>query len=1002
MLKIFINNGDGLGNVDYTKYVVPTTIQMDDSINVPTLLSFTLVNVDQAFKVPVRSAYVSWVSTTSPVSATGATLFTGYITNANEFKFLGLGPSAAAWLGTTPLPPTALQSGLLFHHYEIDVKCTSDEYLLNIKSVPFIAAYVNQTMGEILSNIAETLTPGFWNLTNIQDGDLVPYFEYDPTTKWSDVAKQFADQVQFRYKVINKTIYFVPYGDVPLGIFYDETAQTQKQIVPSALETGILAVPLVNDALVIGDVEAQQDHDDYFCGDGFTGSFPLKYKMFKGDTNLLLQDDWTEQAFNNSFWFVQDLGGQFVLAGALNDIGTGVEGPLGESYILGQNGVELGGHLVLQHGEFQWNDHSTGIVGGIYSDESNLVASTCIAGFDISCSTSVNVTSSGADGIIMQPIASGALVGTPVTSIHNHHYVLQTAFAVREPFRYYQTYRSLAGTSFGSYFISSLGDVTYTISDIDLAQAYNVATLNNPFVPAYTPVVTKFTNFDVPLPSFAAYVILNSGGVDPNYRPIVTGHYGALNLTLNYTMIYAPPQANLYVAGLTGAQVMNPVALTGGQLPLYDPADPLSDPDTQPIGPYVHYPMGFGIDPSLVATITLVGDYDQLEFYGPNDIPGVGARIRIQAWQSGQAIARVRDPVSVAREAIIVGDDGVRSLVSNDLKPAPRNSYDCDYAGQAIITDREMVQYQGSYNVESYFWDNTQDYPRSGRFFNVTSPARGISGAQFLVREVTTSVLELHDEILQFNVSYGQDLYLDKLLRRFIAQPENVANILTANDTALPPNPQQIPPPNTAFSTYLSNLPDAKAVLITGTQVCVDLGTVPVTGVEVRRTDTGWASNTQNLVTVATSQHFQLPRVNFDQSWYMRMVNGSQTSRFTRVLRINYPMVPQPPPSVTVSQGVSSGSLQVSMPIITVQLPTSFDRNIYGVQIDNAGTTLSSPQQITLVSDQPTDARTAVVTGYDVTFAYVSEQITLNGTSPVTTGTLFMIVESVKLQTCCQ
>jgi hypothetical protein len=1000
MLKILINNGDGLGPVDYTRYVIPSSIEMDDSINTPTLLSFSLSNIDSVFKPPVRSAYVQWVNTVSPLALTGQLVYTGFITNNSEFKYQGL-TQAAGYTGAA-LPGPYAQGGPYFQNYEIDVKVTSDEYLLNIKAVPFIAAYVNQTMGQILKNIATVLAPGYFDLTNIQDGDLVPYFAYDPTSKWSDVAKTFADTAQFRYHALGKKLYFTPYGDVPLGIIYDETSQRQAQFVPSGLETGILAVPLVNDALVIGDVEPQQFHDDYFCGDGFTGNFPLKYNMFQGSTNLLLQDDWTENQFNQSLWFVQDLSGQFVLAGALNDIGTGSEGPLGQAYILGQSGVELGGHVVLQHGEFQFNDHSTGIVGGIYNTEATLSGANCIAGFQISCSASVTVTASGADGIIMQPILSGAQVGAAVTSVHNHHYVLQTTISAKEAFRYQQVYRSLAGTPFGNYYISALGDVTYTITDIDLGQAYNIATLNNPFVPAYIPVVTKYTAFSVPLPEFCAYVILNSGGVDPNYSPPVVGGFGALNLDVNYSMIYKPPQANLYVKSLTGAQPTNSLALTGGQLPPYDPEDPLADEDTFPVGPYVHYAMGFGLDYDLTGTITQGGDYATLEFYSPLKIPGVGARVKLQGWQAGNAVARVQDPVSIAREAAIVGDNGLRSAIINDIKPAPRTSYDCDLAAQATIEDREMVQYQGTYQLESSFWDPTQDIPRSGRFLNVTAPGRGISGQQFLVREVTTTVLEMRSQLMLFNISYGQDLYLDKLLRRFIAQPEGTTGVLQANDTALAPNPQQLPAPETPFNTYLGNLPNAQAVLITGTQVVLDLGSTPVTGVEIRRSDTGWASNAQNLITVATTREITLPRSIWDQTWFLRQVNGAQTSRFTRVIRVNYPMVPLPPSSVAVSFGSAvtspTGTQGITNPQVTVALPTSFDRNIYGVQIEQPLANLFPPGVACANSTFTGDSRTVTFTGLDQFGNYVTDTITLDGTVTICGTVVFSVLLSADVE----
>ena len=965
MLKLLINNGDGKGDVDYTRYVIPESIDIEDSINTPTLISFTLSNSDTLFKVPVRSAYVKLVSTLSPLSVTGAYLATGYVTNEPQRKFLGMGPR---------IP------GQSFQMYEYDMKVTSDEYILNCKAVPFIAAYINRTMGQILTDLANTLMPGFFDTSNMAPGDMVPYYMYDPTSKWSDVAKEFADQAQYRYKVIGKKMYFQPYGDASLGISYNEVTMQQKQFNPAALDTGVLSVPLVNDALVIGEFEPQQMWDDYNIGDGFTGNFPLRYEMFHGETDLLLQDDWTEQSFNQSMWTVRDLFGQFVLAGALNAVASVAQsGTLGQTYIMGKNGIELGGHLVIQHGEVQFNDVSNGIIGGLYQNTSNLNQQNCIAGFSIS-STAVTVTASGANGVVMQPMISGALVGTPIVSVQNHHYVLQTYVTARRWSRYNQIYRTLAGTPWGDELLPAAAEVTFTITDIDLAQAYNTASLNNPFVPAYTPTITRYTASGLNIPSFAAYVLLNSV---------------RMNLTLNYTLLWEPPTALLQVAGLTGARPTNALALTGGQLPLYDPQDWLSMPDTTPIGVPANYPMGFGINQDITATMNQVGDVSQLQFYSDR-IPGVGARIRLQGWQAGQALSRVQSPVSISAEAAIVGDDGIRSAIISDMKPTPRTSDECDLAAAAVLMDRQNTQWDGQYQVEgsaatdTLFWDKTAGFPLSGRYFNCTSPQRNISGQAFLVRQVKITVLEMFQEVYLFNVSFGQDLYLEKLLRRFVDEPTNVTEPTT---TANPPDPQNLPPPGTAFTTYLDNLQNAQVSFINGTQITVDLGAPPITGVEVRRSDSGWASNSNNLVGVFTTQQFTLPRSSIDQTWYMRLVNGSQTSRFTRVMRVNYPMVPQPPSMVTAILGtsmtsISGGNQAITHPTVTVSLPTNFDRNIYGVQIDEGPLTLGpSGTALQAVSDVVGDTRTLAFLGTDASGNPLLIKVQLNGTTPVSVGT---------------
>src|SRR5882724_5323398 len=122
-LKLFINNGSGF--VDYTSYVMQGSIVIEDSLNVPTLLSFTLTNNDNAFIVPVRSAYCRVFSTNN----NNMPLATGFVTSVPSQKYLGL--NGNLWKFNYQL-------------YTYDVQVTSDEWLLNVKTVPYLPPFVNQ------------------------------------------------------------------------------------------------------------------------------------------------------------------------------------------------------------------------------------------------------------------------------------------------------------------------------------------------------------------------------------------------------------------------------------------------------------------------------------------------------------------------------------------------------------------------------------------------------------------------------------------------------------------------------------------------------------------------------------------------------------------------------------------------------------------------------------------------------------------------------------------
>ena len=194
----------GLGPVDYTSYLIPESLTVEDSLTVPTLLSFTLVNKDNAFIVPQRSSYCRLFS-----GKFNLPVATGFVTSVPAQTFLGMGNNIPAFG---------------FQRYSYDVQVTSDEWLLNVKTVPFLPPFVNLGQGQILASLANILVPDFFDTTSfVASGDLVPYFPYDPTQNWSDIAKSFADASRFRYKVLDKVIYFQPYGDAPLGVTYNET-----------------------------------------------------------------------------------------------------------------------------------------------------------------------------------------------------------------------------------------------------------------------------------------------------------------------------------------------------------------------------------------------------------------------------------------------------------------------------------------------------------------------------------------------------------------------------------------------------------------------------------------------------------------------------------------------------------------------------------------------------------------------------------------------------------
>ena len=1074
-MKLWIDNGEGYK--DYTTYVVDGTLTVEDSINVPTLTTFVLSPNDSSYQMPKRSAYMRLVSEvyasgsynaegnyTGGGYGQGKVIATGFISNQPEVEFLGM---------TARLPNNQFQQ--VAHHISV----TSDEWLLNCKAIPYIPAFVGQTQGQILATLAEAMLPGYFDVTSfVASGDLVPYFQYTPDQTWSDIAKTFGDGSRYRVKVMDRKIYFLPFDDAPLGVEYDET-KPQRDFFPLQLTTNVITVPPVNDAIVLGAIEPQANWENYFIGDGLTANFSLLHNVFDGATALLLEDDWTETGFQTNMWFVNDPLSVFsVLGQGLTVNMSTLTAQLNTEYILGINGIELGGGLNIQHGEILFTDQCNGgIIGGLYSGapSGDYIGSVpaggwptgvygspgpgqqadCIAGFAVfgqasgasfsaydpvvsvnapgvtnvvfyttnlaalqtlianqiltptgftessflngqtmvftgyqiaiyaiplhspavyavNCITpnigsasyegtdtgtlqvlpnTVVVSASGAAGVVMQPVFNGELTGPQIISQMNHTYLLQTWLGCTSWNRYEAIYRTISGSGeYGGNFLSASGAITWAFTDFNQGVYANTpAYLQNAIVPQ----VTQFTLQSQDIPPFAVYAPINAINLNLVIQP-------------NGTIIAQPPEGSLFVRALTGASEVGlqyDSTLVNGGINL------INQPPTgafnfqlpvlpQNLGPEQHCLMGFG-QQNQTATVQVSGNVQQLSFYG-NTIPGVGARIRYQSWASGQAIARIQDPVAIAAEGATSGDNGYRTAVLSNLQPLPATSAECELAGAAAILDTEYPQIQGTYTIdtqprkfENLFNPGTADYPVTGRLFYINSAVRNVSGGiqDFLTNTVRISVTDLREEVLEISIDYGPDLYLEKLLAVFQQRTNSTTqNLLTPQETAPPPNPIFLPEVGNSF---LPNLDEAHIIniqnsAVTGNSVTVDLGVLPVTACEVRQIDAGWGQDDANRVGLFTTQQFVLSRVVRDQTWYLRQLNGAQTSQFSKALRVVYPFIPSPPSFVSIN----ANSLQLGY--------NGFVSDIYGIEVRVPGLS-GGPYQVSVpfnynLPDSPTDS----------------------------------------------
>lgn len=469
-LILEIDNGDGLGRVDYTRYLATpdrTPATLRDRINQPTLFDFALAPADAAFVVPRRSAYVRLTGLTDAPSAgwprePGA-IFTGYITSEPAADFLGLA------------------DGRPLHGWRC--QATSEEYLLNVKRMGLLPPFLNQTAGATLKFLAGHILPGRYDTTTIADGPLIPVFTVAPDDLWSDVARQLAERVGYFYRVLDAAIVFQPIGSEPPGVTVDET---DRHFRPESLELTPLGNPIQNDVTVLGDTEPQAHVKEYFAGDGFTSRFPLSAAVFGAESQRLLADDFTGSAFDTTKWIETDPASEISLfQGRLNV--TGGTGVLGETTLLARQAIELGGELEVLHGEYEFVSPSQGILGGLYAS-ATLTQANCLLGLEVSPIAATSRLRAVIQGVVQAP---------EVVVQTNHHYVLVTRLNASEPFRTEQVFPS-GSAAYGGATIPADVRVTIEVQEIDVAD------------PAQ-PVSTILLDTVIPdLPGFAFYAPVNA------------------------------------------------------------------------------------------------------------------------------------------------------------------------------------------------------------------------------------------------------------------------------------------------------------------------------------------------------------------------------------------------------------------------------------------------------------------------------------------------------------
>jgi hypothetical protein len=146
--------------------------------------------------------------------------------------------------------------------------------------------------------------------------------------------------------------------------------------------------------------------------------------------------------------------------------------------------IELGGALVIQHGDVMFSAASTGVLGGLYPGAVSIAG--CLAGFQI--------TPNGAQSNI-QALVNGASTGATITTVAGHHYLLTTRLYSPELYRRQQIFHSSihpSGSGIGGAEVAADVRIVLELHDIDPA---NPATQVAPSTVLYDGVISGAPDF---------------------------------------------------------------------------------------------------------------------------------------------------------------------------------------------------------------------------------------------------------------------------------------------------------------------------------------------------------------------------------------------------------------------------------------------------------------------------------------------------------------------------
>ncbi len=444
-MKLLIDNGNGLGAVDYSGAVVPGTLEIVRELNRPSTMAATVCLVRSSLAVPVRRGRVS-ISNDA-----GTALFTGYLVTGPAAVYAGVASAGAV--------------------YRLELRGVSEEWLLDKAGVLERGGVaIGVEGGAAAGSLAGRLVAGSGGLrASTGGGERLGVYTVPAASAWSVGAGGAAAAGYGAYRVLGGAMSVSTAGSATHAF-----AEGDESLVVSGTRTSSVR-ELANDVTVSGTMEPAAYWTELFEGDGTTAVFSLSGEpdAVNAGHAVLLADDFSAALFNRQVWFAADPGSHLGLSGAGLTM-TGGNGLDGQTTLTAIDPVEMGGTLVVELDEVQLTAGSAGVLGGMYNGV--IAQADCLAGFNV---RQLN------GNTVVAPLVNGAEAGTVYTMVSGHVYSLRVRLHCAEMLRVKQSFYALTDVAgagpqvrlFGGGLVPAAMNVVFELRDLGMSSNTPAAVL---------------------------------------------------------------------------------------------------------------------------------------------------------------------------------------------------------------------------------------------------------------------------------------------------------------------------------------------------------------------------------------------------------------------------------------------------------------------------------------------------------------------------------------------